>query len=222
MTETLPADVQATRDFALLQALPHEPDAPMDYAYLLERYRNEPEEMSGLELMVLLAGFTALPDYAPGAATTNFRDVGDAAARSFPWPGFQSIMDFMDEQPFHPEALLQAAGLAGRMGIDPVAENLYHRFIGLCRGMGSSGDGRSTLSPILSLCPEDRLNFLQVYAGLHTGPRTRFEGPFGPVERVDILGRQPGSPWPEDPPEALFFHIAPEEAAQSGGQLLTA
>jgi hypothetical protein len=159
------------KDFNSVLAKTKDKNDPLNYDKLLKRFKKNDSTLSNAEVLALLIGFTAKPDYKPYADLKEEQAVYNLNAEGNYYEGLLKANAFLKTHPFSVKVIFECSFSYYKIGKLDSAKFVSEQGYRIFRVMKYSGDGKTKASPIFALGPTDGEDYIYKFVSAGIGQK---------------------------------------------------
>jgi hypothetical protein len=156
-------------DFKKVLAKTKDENDSLSYDKLLKRFNNNDTTLSDYEVLALLIGFTAKPEYKPYQDLDTEREIFNLNSANKYKAGLKLGLKFIKTHPISVKALFEIAYSFYKLNNEESAKYYLYRGRTILKAMNFSGDGSSKETPTFALGPADGQDYIYKYIGAKIG-----------------------------------------------------
>lgn len=148
------------KDFNTILAKTKDKNDELNYDKLLTRFKKNDSTLTDAQVLALLIGYTAKPQYKPYADLKEEQAVYNLNAEGNYFEGLQAANAFLKTHPFSIKVIFECSFSYYKMGKLDSAKYVSSLGYRIFKAMKYSGDGKSKASPIFALGPTDGEDYI--------------------------------------------------------------
>lgn len=157
------------KDFNRVLAKTKDKNDAWSYDKLLARFKKNDTTLSNADVLALLIGFTAKPEYKPYADLKEEQAVYNLNAEGNYYEGLVKANTFLKTHPFSVKVIFECSFSYYKMGKLDSAKFVSEQGYRIFKAMKYSGDGKTKQSPIFALGPTDGEDYVYKWVSAGIG-----------------------------------------------------
>jgi hypothetical protein len=159
------------KDFNSILAKTKDKSDPLNYDKLLARFHKNDSTLTNAEMLALLIGYTAKPDYKPYADLKEEQAVYNTNAEGNYYEGLLKAKSFLKTHPFSIKVIFECSFSYYKIGKIDSAKFVSEQGYRIFKAMAYSGDGKTKQSPIFALGPTDGEDYIYKWVSAGIGQK---------------------------------------------------
>lgn len=156
-------------DFKNVLAKTKDPNDNLSYDKLLKRFTANDTTLTDFEVLALLIGFTAKPEYKPYQDLDAERAIYNLNGENKYEEGLDSANKFLKTHPLSVKTLFEKSYSFYKLEQKDSAQYYLYQGRRIFKAMYFSGDGKTTENPTFALGPADGQDFIRKFMGANIG-----------------------------------------------------
>jgi hypothetical protein len=159
------------KDFNVILTKTKDPKDKLNYDKLVKRFKKCDTTLSNAEVLALLIGFTAKPEYKPYTHLKEEKAVYDLNAEGKYDEGLIKANEFLAAHPFSVKVIFERSFSYYKARMQDSARSFASQGYKIFNAMKYSGDGRTKQTPMFALGPEDGEDYIYKFLGSGIGEK---------------------------------------------------
>jgi hypothetical protein len=156
-------------DFKTILAKTKDTNDSFAYDKLLKRFAENDTTMTNMEVLALLIGYTAKPEYKPYQDLDTERAIYSLNDAKKYKNALRLSNDFLQTHPLSIKALFEKSYSFHKLGKEDSAQYYLYRSSRIFQAMYFSGDGKTPETPTFALGPADGQDYIYKFVGADIG-----------------------------------------------------